>query len=126
MRFRRAQHLRRTAEFDRVRESGRRRDCGAFFLHLREYGAQERENVRRLGVVASKRVGAAVYRNRAKRILREVFRRQQDELPVNCDVVMTARRSMGDADSALCERRFRAAIHRLREVIEKEGESSAS
>lgn len=51
---------------------------------------------RRLGVVASKRVGNAVERARAKRRLREAFRRQRTTLsaPFSDDVVLVARRSI--------------------------------
>ena len=45
----------------------------------------------RLGVVASRRVGGAVTRNRAKRLLREVFRRRRPHQEVSADVVLVAR-----------------------------------
>ncbi|NLB66815.1 MAG: ribonuclease P protein component [Lentisphaerae bacterium] len=51
---------------------------------------------RRLGVVASRRVGNAVERARAKRRLREVFRRNRAAFtPGNpADVILVARRSL--------------------------------
>lgn len=53
----------------------------------------------RLGVVASKRVGNAVERARAKRRLREVFRLNRHLLPPDfrADVVLVARRAVLDA-----------------------------
>jgi ribonuclease P protein component len=47
---------------------------------------------RRLGITASKRVGNAVVRNRMKRAVREWFRRHQDELEENVDIVVIVRR----------------------------------
>ncbi len=47
--------------------------------------------LRRLGVIASRRVGNAVQRNRAKRLLRELFRLHQDALPPACDLLLIAR-----------------------------------
>lgn len=48
-----------------------------------------------MGVVASKRVGNAVERARAKRRLREAFRRQRSTFTgVTDDVVLVARRSL--------------------------------
>ena len=53
----------------------------------------------RLGVVASKKVGNAVERARAKRRLREVFRLNRHLLPpgFRADVVLVARRAILDA-----------------------------
>jgi ribonuclease P protein component len=48
----------------------------------------------RLGVVASRAVGNAVQRNRAKRRLREVWRINRHHLSGECDVVLVARRRL--------------------------------
>lgn len=45
----------------------------------------------RLGVVASRRVGNAVARARAKRLLREVYRLNRHDLEGACDIVLVAR-----------------------------------
>ncbi|NIM19336.1 MAG: ribonuclease P protein component [Candidatus Latescibacteria bacterium] len=52
----------------------------------------------RFGFVASKRVGSAVKRNRAKRILKEAFRQISKELEhQNFWIVAVAKASIGDA-----------------------------
>ena len=51
----------------------------------------------RLGVVASRKVGHAVQRARAKRLLREAYRRNRHRFSGLCDVVLIARRSLLDA-----------------------------
>jgi ribonuclease P protein component len=48
----------------------------------------------RLGVVVSRKIGKANVRNRAKRLLREVFRQNQQRLALECDLVLIARRSI--------------------------------
>jgi ribonuclease P protein component len=52
----------------------------------------------RLGVSASRSMGTAVRRNRAKRRLRETFRPLMPELPGGWDLVVVARPALLEAD----------------------------
>ena len=73
----------------------------------------------RIGIVASKRLGNAVVRNRAKRRLREVFRRQDtgaagtDETKA-LDLVVIPRRELVAAPFSTIQADFQAALRRLR------------
>lgn len=111
-RFRRCQHLRQARAFHAVRREGRARTCGPFLLQVRIVPDQERAPLRRLGVIASRRVGNAVARNLCKRRLRELFRRNQEQLPGNCDVVLVARRSLLDTPFADVEACYLRALAR--------------
>lgn len=51
----------------------------------------------RLGVTVSRRVGGAVARNRIKRLVREVFRKNRAALGVPLDVVVIARPAAAEA-----------------------------
>lgn len=44
--------------------------------------------MRRLGITVTRKVAGAVGRNRVKRVLREVFRRNHDLFPDACDLVI--------------------------------------
>ena len=65
-----ARRIRRRAEFQRVFDAGRR----AHGRHLTIIAAPAPGPVSRIGIVASKKLGGAVVRNRAKRLIREMFR----------------------------------------------------
>lgn len=49
------------------------------------------EGLRRLGITVTKKVANAAGRNRVKRVVREVFRRNHSLFPESCDVVVIAK-----------------------------------
>lgn len=53
--------------------------------------ARGRGRGNRLGITASKKIGGAVQRNRARRVLREAYRQLAGELPPGHDIVLVAR-----------------------------------
>lgn len=67
---------------------------------------------RRLGVVASRKVGNAVVRNRAKRVFREIFRQNQSALPAQCDVLVIIRKGFMDASRQALEAQFADVVRR--------------
>ena len=68
----------------------------------------------RLGVVVSRRVGNAVVRNRAKRLMREVFRRNQAKISGAFDLVLIARSSIQRRSYAVVERDFMDVLRHAR------------
>ena len=118
MRFRTEQHVRRQRDFRNLREKGRRYDCGGFVFWHHKRAADESSDVppelTRLAVVASyAAVGNAVNRARAKRRLREVFRRHQQHVPPGHDLMLVAKRSLNAADFSVIEQKFTDACRRL-------------
>ncbi len=114
MNLRAVQRLRRNGDFCAVREQGRRIDCGAFLLTWRMRAASSPAAPVRVGVVASRAsVGDAVHRNRAKRRLREIYRRHQSLVPPGLDLVLTARAALLRLDFSDVEQRFTQACRKL-------------
>ncbi len=100
------QRLRAASDFDEMRRTGRRIETGPFTLRWRLRG----DGLRRFGVVASRKIGGAVQRNRAKRVLRDLFRRNQEAWPAACDIVAIVRPNFFDFSfSVLRERYLHAA-----------------
>jgi ribonuclease P protein component len=65
----------------------------------------------RLGIVASRRVGGAVRRNKAKRLIREIFRLNKQQ-GSGWDVVVIARADLPDAEFSALEVDFRSIRQR--------------
>lgn len=105
--FSKAQRVRRKAEFQQVFESGLRVPSRYFTLLV----AQRSGNTARLGIVASRKLGDAVRRNRAKRLIREVFR-LNTPLQEGVDLVVIPRRELLDAPLSELEKDFRGAWRR--------------
>lgn len=83
-----ASRLRRRADFLRVQRNGRRVHTPHFVVVLMpgEPGA-----LRRVGITVTKKVANAVGRNRVKRVIREVFRRNRPLFPDSCEIVVIAK-----------------------------------
>jgi len=69
-------------------------------------------NINRFGIVASKKVGNAVKRNRAKRRLREIIRNNRPTRGNGSDCVVVARTNINGAKYALIENEFKHLMKR--------------
>jgi ribonuclease P protein component len=108
-RFCKTQRVRRKAEFQRVFDSGLRVPSRYFTLLV----ANGPGRVSRLGIVASRKLGDAVRRNRAKRLIREVFRVNQPlQGGAGLDLVIIPRRELLNAPLGEIEKDFRGAWRR--------------
>ena len=117
MRFRPEQHLRRQSDIRAVREQGRRLDGGVFTLWWRQRPetADVPAPLARVCVVASTAaVGGAVWRNRAKRRMRELFRGHQAEVAPGCDLLLIARQGLNRVTANELEQRFTRVLRHIR------------
>lgn len=69
--------------------------------------------VNRLGLSVSKKIGGAVERNRAKRIIRAAYAPLRDELKTGNLIVISARGAIVGKKSGDVERELRLAFHKL-------------
>jgi ribonuclease P protein component len=93
----RSRRILRREDFLRVQEGGVRITTRHLLILLAPRVSKtgsdthEHEDETRLGIVASRKMGAAVRRNRAKRLVRETFRRNSNLFPPNVDLVVIVR-----------------------------------
>jgi ribonuclease P protein component len=78
----------------------------------------------RLGVTVTRKFGGAVSRNRAKRRLRDVFRRNHDRLEPPYDLVINARRPLLERSATELERDFLSCFRRLGNAKPRRGGAS--
>jgi ribonuclease P protein component len=107
----RSLRLRASRDFLRLKGDGLRHAQGCLILNWQVAGSVSKS---RLGVITSRRVGPAVVRNRARRLLREVFRRRRDLINQPTDVVLVARPSIAGLNYARVERDFMEALRRAK------------
>jgi ribonuclease P protein component len=101
-----SQRIRRRPEFERIYNQGVRIHGRFMTVFVLPNGS----DVPRFGVAATRKLGSAVERNRAKRLSREVFRRHK--VAAGLDIVIVPRREMLDAPFSSLESDYHAALDR--------------
>jgi ribonuclease P protein component len=107
----RRHRLRQQSDFQRVRQGKRSWAHPLVVLSVAENGREET----RVGILVSRRVGKAVERNRARRLLREALRRHVGRLAPGWDLVWIARpaiagQRLGVVEAAVSELLARAGL----------------
>jgi ribonuclease P protein component len=101
-----AEHVRKRADFELIYKSGFKRSGRLMTMFTRE----RETGPARLGIAATRKMGIAVERNRAKRLVRELFRHNKPAAAI--DVVVVPRREMLAAPFDRVEAEFRSLLSR--------------
>jgi ribonuclease P protein component len=93
-RFPKSARLRVTGEFSKVREQGKASQARLLRIGLLK---TELNKPARIGIITSKRVGAAVDRNKVRRRIRELVRASLQDLTPGCLIVIVAKSASAKA-----------------------------
>jgi ribonuclease P protein component len=107
-RFRSVAHIRQRRDFKIVYDTGRKLNGRTMIV----FALSRTDAVTRLGIAATRKLGGAVERNRAKRLIRELFR--LNPAPPGLDIVVVPRRALFDATFRSLEAEYVATLGRLR------------
>ena len=84
--FKKEERILKRTEFINLNLHGKRFYTKNFAVILK----QNRRDITRLGINVSKRVGDSVKRNRIKRMIREFFRQNKQQIPKGYDIMIVA------------------------------------
>tara|TARA_B100001769_G_scaffold263040_1_gene245956 strand:- start:362 stop:754 length:393 start_codon:yes stop_codon:yes gene_type:complete len=117
--------IRKNKDFQLIRKEGLRRVCPYFIVQLRYIETQSNTASKErnalpphkplLGVIAVRRVGNAVLRNRGKRIMRNLFIKHLDSLPSNSQLVIILRAGFEKVPTSKLENDFLQACNWFKE-----------
>jgi ribonuclease P protein component len=108
------ERIRRRPEFERIYSAGAKIHGRLMTVFVMPNGTA----TPRFGVAATRKLGSAVERNRAKRRARELFRRRKNI--GGLDIVIVPRREMLDASFATLQADYTALLARRREPSRKD------
>jgi len=109
LRFDRSARIKQGRDFARIRRVGERLAIGCLIANWQRLPAAAAS---RLGVVTGGKIGGAVVRNRARRLLRETFRVHQHDLAGPVELVLVARPSIAGQGFAEVERDFLTTLRK--------------
>jgi ribonuclease P protein component len=104
--FRPPEHVRRRADFELAYNQGVKLNGRFMTMFVRQNAGEQA----RLGIAATRKIGGAVIRNRAKRLTRELFRSHKPA--AGLDIVVIPRREFLDAPYPTLEREFTGLVER--------------
>jgi len=107
----RERRIKQGRDFARAKTQGKRVSSGCLIANWLTLPAG---SPTRLGVITARKVGGAVARTRARRLLREAFRLHQLELTQPVDLVLVAQPSIAGKAFVDVERDFLGALRRAR------------
>ncbi len=84
--FKQEERILKKKEFIALKLQGKRYYTKNFVVIVRE----NRGDITRLGITVSKRIGNSVKRNRIKRLIKEFFRLNKQQIPKGYDLIITA------------------------------------
>jgi ribonuclease P protein component len=109
--FPRSRRIKLNRDFARAKSKGERIASGCLVAN---WFLLAGNSSTRLGVVTSGKIGNAVVRNRARRLLRESFRLHQHELAQPVDLVLVARNSIAGKSFFEVEQDFLRALRKAK------------
>jgi ribonuclease P protein component len=118
--FARSARIKQGRDFARVRQAGDRMVVGCLIANWQRLPAGAPS---RLGVITAGRIGNAVVRTRARRLMRETFRLHQRDLAAPVGLVLVARPSIVGRRFAEVERDFLTTLRRARLLKPAGGEA---
>lgn len=107
--------LKKTAEFKRVYE--KRKTYADKYLII--YAAKNNENVLKLGISVSKKIGNSVVRHRVSRLIREAYRLNNYLNDGGIDIVVVAREAAAGAGFREIEQSYLKLVKRHLSYYEK-------
>jgi ribonuclease P protein component len=108
-RFSPSSRIKHSRDFAQARQQGSRLTLGCLILNWRPLAPDVPS---RLGVITSRRIGGAVIRSRARRLLRESFRLHQHQLALPVDLVLVARPSIAGKRFSEVEKDFLTSLRK--------------
>lgn len=85
-------NLKKDREFQIIYNSGRK----SFGYYSLIFFKKNNMNLKRCGFVVSKKTGNAVCRNRLKRLFREYYRKYEEQIKDEYDIIFIAKRTAGE------------------------------
>ena len=103
-----SQSLKKNADFQNVYQYGK----SFANKYLVMYVKKNDLGINRIGISVSKKVGNSVKRNRAKRLMKESYRKIEDKLPLGYDFIIIARNTINGKKCADVEKSLNSAFKR--------------